>query len=104
MQLLEFKKKNISEILEKLRQNRSFMQSVTEWRVLPPTTARTADYPEDIASPLEATLSKMGIAQLYSHQREAYEQARAGENVVIVTPTASGKTLCYNLAGQSTSG
>ena len=38
-----------------------------------------------------------GIRELYTHQREAFEQARAGRDVVVATPTASGKSLCYNL-------
>jgi DEAD/DEAH box helicase domain-containing protein len=46
---------------------------------------------------LRAALEKRGIARLYSHQAEAFERIDAGRNVVIVTPTASGKTLCYNL-------
>ena len=46
---------------------------------------------------IQQTLSKGGIAHLYSHQAEAIDKARAGQNVVIVTSTASGKTLCYNI-------
>jgi DEAD/DEAH box helicase domain-containing protein len=46
---------------------------------------------------LRAALEKRGIARLYSHQAESFERIDAGRNVVIVTPTASGKTLCYNL-------
>ena len=38
-----------------------------------------------------------GVTQLYSHQAEAFTHSAAGKNVVVVTPTASGKTLCYNL-------
>ena len=44
-----------------------------------------------------AALEKRGITRLYSHQAEAFDQIDAGQHVVIVTPTASGKTLCYNL-------
>jgi len=42
-------------------------------------------------------LQRHGITQLYSHQHAAWEAVRAGQHTVIVTPTASGKTLCYNL-------
>jgi len=42
-------------------------------------------------------LESQGISQLYSHQAEALERARNGQNLVIATGTASGKTLCYNL-------
>ncbi|MGA2116845.1 MAG: DEAD/DEAH box helicase [Bryobacteraceae bacterium] len=56
-----------------------------------------AEMPPAIDPRLRAALKKRGIARLYSHQAEAFERVDAGRNVVIVTPTASGKTLCYNL-------
>jgi DEAD/DEAH box helicase domain-containing protein len=55
------------------------------------------DIPESVDSRLRNALAKRGIARLYVHQADALEQVTAGRNVVIVTPTASGKTLCYNL-------
>jgi DEAD/DEAH box helicase domain-containing protein len=55
------------------------------------------DFPEALAAPLKQSLVSRGIRQLYSHQAEAFEHATAERNVVVVTPTASGKTLCYNL-------
>ncbi len=55
------------------------------------------DFPETLAPPLKQSLASRGILQLYSHQAQALEHAAAGCNVVVVTPTASGKTLCYNL-------
>lgn len=56
-----------------------------------------APIPESVQQPVREMLNRRGIAQLYNHQAQAYEQAAAGKNVVVVTPTASGKTLCYNL-------
>ena len=56
-----------------------------------------AEFPEALAPSLKQSLVSRGIRQLYSHQAEAFEHAAAGRNVVVVTPTASGKTLCYNL-------
>ncbi len=53
--------------------------------------------PDRIAPPIAHVLAARGIEQLYSHQSEAFTEVSAGRNVVIVTPTASGKTLCYNL-------
>ncbi len=61
---------------------------------------REGDYreiPETVAPPLRKVLEARGITQLYSHQAAAYQIATSGKNLVIVTPTASGKTLCYNL-------
>src|SRR5206468_5784103 len=55
------------------------------------------DFPADLHPAIRTVLETRGITKLYSHQRESFELARAGNNVVIVTPTASGKTLCYNL-------
>jgi DEAD/DEAH box helicase domain-containing protein len=56
-----------------------------------------AEIPPQLAAVLRAALEKRGIGRLYSHQAEALAAVEAGGNVVIVTPTASGKTLCYNL-------
>src|SRR5215210_2639615 len=63
---------------------------------LPPRPANLVELPE-LHPDLASTLSKMGIGRLYSHQREAYERVRAGENVIVATATASGKSLCYKI-------
>ena len=64
---------------------------------LPARPGEYAPFPEGVQDRLRQALLEQGIAQLYSHQAEAFGLIRAGKNVVIVTPTASGKTLCYNL-------
>ncbi len=69
-------------------------------RAIRRTEARAAEYAEfpDAADPrLRRVLASRGISRLYSHQALAFETIDAGRNAVIVTPTASGKTLCYNL-------
>lgn len=53
--------------------------------------------PEDLSPLLAGQLRQQGIGQLYSHQLLSYQAVKRGENVVITTGTASGKTLCYNL-------
>jgi len=58
---------------------------------------RWAEFPAGISPTLRSALEARGIHQLYSHQREAFDHASDGHHVVVVTPTASGKTLCYNL-------
>jgi DEAD/DEAH box helicase domain-containing protein len=63
----------------------------------PARPAEYADFPESIDLGLRAVLSRRGISRLYTHQAESCHRVEAGENVVVVTPTASGKTLCYNL-------
>ena len=55
------------------------------------------DFPTHIDERLRAAYRRRGIEQLYSHQREVLDRTEAGENVAAVTPTASGKTLCYNV-------
>ncbi|HUI81340.1 MAG TPA: DEAD/DEAH box helicase [Bryobacteraceae bacterium] len=56
-----------------------------------------AEIPGHVDGRLKRALEKHGIVRLYTHQAEAFSAVEAGENVVAVTPTASGKTLCYNL-------
>jgi DEAD/DEAH box helicase domain-containing protein len=70
---------------------------LTAVRRFPARTAEFADWPEWVRKELRAAYAGKGIARPYSHQAEAAEAVQAGKNVVIVTPTASGKTLCYNL-------
>jgi DEAD/DEAH box helicase domain-containing protein len=69
---------------------------VTAIRRLPARSARFADFPEGVDARLREALRDRGIEQLYTHQAAAIGHAVAGRNVVITTPTASGKTLCYN--------
>jgi DEAD/DEAH box helicase domain-containing protein len=63
----------------------------------PARTAKFAAFPAELDSNLGQALATRGIQQLYSHQAATVEHSLAGKNVVVVTPTASGKTLCYNL-------
>lgn len=64
---------------------------------LPARAAVPADFPEKLDPRLKRVLATRGIAQLYRHQRSAIDHALAGRHVVIATPTASGKSLCYHL-------
>ena len=70
---------------------------ITAIRRLPASEGKFADLPETVDARLKKVLAERGVSRLYSHQAEAFERIGAGENVVLVTPTASGKTLCYNL-------
>src|SRR3989441_12890085 len=69
----------------------------TTVRHFPAREAEWADVPSWVQADLAATYSAKGVRQLYTHQAAAAEAVHTGKNVVIVTPTASGKTLCYNL-------
>ncbi len=66
-------------------------------RRTPARPAEYADFPDDLDPGLREVLGRRGIERLYTHQAEACRQIGGGSNAVIVTPTASGKTLCYNL-------
>jgi DEAD/DEAH box helicase domain-containing protein len=72
-------------------------EMLTAVRHFPAREAQLADFPAWVNADLTAAYAAKGIRRLYTHQAEAAEAVRAGKNVVIVTPTASGKTLCYNL-------
>ncbi len=70
---------------------------VTAVRRLPPVEAAYAPFPAALDPRLVGALRQRGIEQLYTHQAEAVTHALGGRNVVVITPTASGKTLCYNV-------
>jgi len=70
---------------------------LTAVRRFPARPAEFGEWPAWVAAPLREVYVSKGIRQPYSHQAQAAEKIRGGKNVVIVTPTASGKTLCYNL-------
>jgi DEAD/DEAH box helicase domain-containing protein len=69
---------------------------VTATRRLPAIAPSYAPFPEQTDERLRTALAARGIEQLYTHQAEAFAHVLAGRNVVTITPTASGKTLCYN--------
>ncbi|MDF2667782.1 MAG: box helicase domain protein [Paenibacillus sp.] len=87
------KKKALSDLIQELRAN----PNIINWHEIEPQEAKTKPIPASVDSRIKAALNKRGIAELYSHQFTAYETLQKGENIVAVTPTASGKTLCYNL-------
>src|SRR5512137_74608 len=70
---------------------------LTAVRHIPAREAQFRPMPSWLRPELGAAYAAKGITQLFSHQAAAAELARAGKDFVVVTPTASGKTLCYNL-------
>jgi len=83
--------------LDDLKNNPSFMDNVTKWEVRPPSAGQFAPLPESLPSVVIKALEGRGIGRLYTHQADCYAAADRGEDLCVVTPTASGKTLCYNL-------
>ncbi|WP_127584545.1 DEAD/DEAH box helicase [Paenibacillus koleovorans] len=88
-----FRKKDLSQLIMELRGN----ENIINWHEVAPQEAQTRAIPESVDPRIRLALANRGIEQLYTHQHTAYETIRIGENIVAVTPTASGKTLCYNL-------
>jgi len=88
---------NLDQLLNYWMNDRSFMNNVTEWKVLPPRPAQFEGFPEKLDTQIIKVLKKRGIQSLYTHQADSITKILNGQSVVIVTPTASGKTLCYNL-------
>ena len=91
------KKVPIEQALEELEGSKGFRPCVTSRVEVAATAGCFFEFPEDVDRRLVEALEARGVGRLYSHQREAWSVVRKGENVVVVTPTASGKTLCYNL-------
>ena len=84
-------------VLELLLEEPSLARGVVHHAVIPPRTAAYADMPAWLDPRIVAGLAGRGIQSLYTHQAEAIQAVHRGEDVVVVTPTASGKTLCYAL-------
>src|SRR2546430_1761159 len=74
-----------------------FPGDITLDHVVSSSEANFAPLPRELNPGLVEALARRGVERLYSHQAEAYEAVRRGRHLVVVTPTASGKTLCFNL-------
>src|ERR1700690_2642018 len=87
----------VREVLDSLASRDVNGEVLTAVRYFPARDAQWAEFPAWVRGDLVAAYGAKGIRQLYTHQNIAAEAVHAGKNVVVVTPTASGKTLCYNL-------
>ncbi len=88
---------SVTEAIEALLADPAMGSLVSAHRELEPRAPRHAAWDPQIDPRLVAALRLRGIDAPYTHQADAFAAVRAGRNVVVVTPTASGKTLCYNL-------
>ena len=91
------KEKNLIDSLELLKDMGVKNDSITAIKHIPAQEARYREYPPEVHPQLVQALKEKGFTRLYTHQRHSHELLMEGKNVVVVTPTASGKTLCYNL-------
>lgn len=83
--------------LEWLRSDSRYRGQVVHVEDIPARTARYSEPALPLPRELQGRLAHLGITRLFTHQARAIDAARAGRNFVVVTGTASGKTLCYNL-------
>lgn len=89
-----FKKQTLSDKIASLKQD----PNVIHWQTMSEKEAVFSPFPDLLNTGVQEALKNRGIHQLYSHQRSAFDESVINSrNIVAVTPTASGKTLCYNL-------
>src|SRR5207249_343221 len=84
-------------VLDRLLVQDEFRSHLTLDHTLPARQARYAGFPDSLDTRLAQALAARGINRLYTHQAQATNLALTGKDLVVVTPTASGKTACYNL-------
>lgn len=87
----------LNEILQQWQEDPAFMSNVTRWECVQASKGSYCDIPDYLGPQLVEALRRHGIEKLYSHQAAAIDSVQEGNHTVVVTPTASGKTLCYNL-------
>src|SRR5260370_9749705 len=87
----------VHEVLDAFAARDYNRELLTAVRHFPAREAQWADFPAWVHPDLAAAYAAKGIRRLYTHQADAAESVHAGKNVVILTPTASGKTLCFPL-------
>ncbi|HQB31609.1 MAG TPA: DEAD/DEAH box helicase, partial [Syntrophales bacterium] len=90
-------KLTLKEWLDRLENNRRFMGNVRSWKDFAASDGRFSPFPDWVHPDIRRCFERRGIRELYSHQAQALSEVRRGRDVCLVTPTASGKTLCYNI-------
>ena len=88
---------SLARFKEKLETDPRLRGNVTFRYTIPAAPGKYQPIPDFVPQELRALLQNRGITQLYSHQAQSLQAVHAGRDIVVVTPTASGKTLCYNL-------
>jgi DEAD/DEAH box helicase domain-containing protein len=88
---------SLAAVLSQIQSDPKLASRITHWQKLPERPSLYGHWPLGLDQRLVYALQERGIERLYRHQTDSVEAALRGQNVVVVTPTASGKTLCYNL-------
>ena len=87
----------LSDLLHQWENDLKTSPNISTWKVIPARPAIYEKFPQDMPNEISHILKSRGIHLLYSHQLKVWTFSRNGENVVIATGTASGKTLSFNL-------
>ncbi|MGE5380717.1 MAG: DEAD/DEAH box helicase [Methylocystaceae bacterium] len=87
----------LSTAIDKFKTDPRFKDGIVHHELLNERPAAYTPMPADCSADLARVLAARGIERLYSHQEEAFRRVKEGQHCVVVTPTASGKTWCYNL-------
>jgi DEAD/DEAH box helicase domain-containing protein len=90
-------KLGITELLQQLKTEEPFAAQIAHWHTLPEKEAHMAPFPAELDHRIRDSLERKGISALYTHQATAFRVVQGGQHAVTVTPTASGKSLCYHL-------
>lgn len=90
-------RQSLKDVIRLLKEDEKLNENIVYWHTIPEKEARMVEFPDKIDQKLKFALQKRGVTQLYTHQGTAFESAMKGESFVAVTPTASGKSLCYHL-------
>ena len=96
----------LEQIIDLLKNDRKISPNISRWQTYPPKAPVYEDYPDHLDLRLVNTLKERGFDKLYAHQREAVDHVHNKKDVVVVTPTASGKNalLQHSRAGQNHEG
>lgn len=89
--------KTIAMLLQEWQQDATMQARIAYQQNLPAVPAKYAAFPPELHASLRHALTMRGIERLYTHQREAFDLAMAGQSFTAITPTASGKSYCYHL-------
>ncbi len=87
----------LTAFLAELRSSPDSNFLISHYHYLPAQEGVSGAPSQDLSPPLQAALAELGIKQLYSHQATALDALNAGKHILVATPTASGKTLIYNV-------
>lgn len=90
-------KHSLTDVIDWLKNDSETKSNILHWETIPGKSANFEPLPQELHPALRKALESRGIQSLYSHQKTAFEYGMKGNDFTAVTPTASGKTLCYNL-------